>query len=333
MQALAPGVSWWYNWSPAPEAAVQSTYRAAGVNFVPLVWNGNFSVPQLVANIPAGAGYLLGFNEPNFKDQANMTPSEAAAKWPALTYVAQQRGLLLGSPAVNYCGNCVAENGVTYTDPVAYLDAFFAACPACQVDFIAVHWYACDLGALQSYIGRFKKYGKPIWLTEFACGDLPAGQITVARQKSYLSAAVAYLESEPAVARYAWFSGRTGAIPNANLLGDSGQLTELGQLYVGLPAAVVTAAAPAAPAPVLNVLTDPASAAPTVAVPALAATAATYSVVLSDLAGRTVCAADCAGRQLVAGYRLPLAGALPAGVYVLRVRGAGLALTRKLLFR
>jgi len=150
----------------------------------------------------------------------------------------------------------------------------------------------------------------------------------VARQKSYLSAAVAYLESEPAVARCALFSGRTGAIPNAHLLGDSGQLTGLGQLYVGLPAAVATATAP-----VLIVLPDPAAAALTVAVPALAATAASYSVVLSGLAGRTVCAADCAGRQLVAGYRLPLAGALPTGVYVLRARGAGRALTRKLLFR
>lgn len=124
---------------------------------------------------------------------------------------------------------------------MAYLDAFFAACPACRVDFIAVHWHAGDLGARQSCIGRFKKYDKPTWRTGFACGDLPAGQLTAARQKSCLSAAVA---------RYAWFSGHTGAIPNANLLGDSGQLTELGQLYVGLPAAVVTA--PRGPFPLLS---------------------------------------------------------------------------------
>jgi hypothetical protein len=34
--------------------------------------------------------------------------------------------------------------------------------------------------------------------------------------------------------RYAWFSGRTTAIPNVNLLGADGQLTELGQLYESL---------------------------------------------------------------------------------------------------
>jgi len=133
----------------------------AGVNFASLAWNGNFSVPQLVANIPAGADYPRGFNEPNLKNQANTTPSGAAAKWPALTYVAQQRGLLLGSPAVNYCGNCVAENDVTYTDPVAYLDAFFAACPACRVDFIAVHWYACELGPCNRTLGGSKNTASP----------------------------------------------------------------------------------------------------------------------------------------------------------------------------
>jgi hypothetical protein len=113
-----------------------------------------------------------------------------------------------------------------------YFDKFFAACPNCQVDYLAVHWYACSLSALKNYITGMKKYGKPIWLTEFACGD---GDTALANQKAYMQAAVPYLESEPAVARYAWFSGRTTAIPNVNLLAGSGALTELGQIYVNLP--------------------------------------------------------------------------------------------------
>jgi hypothetical protein len=48
--------------------------------------------------------------------------------------------------------------------------------------------------------------------------------------------AVAILEADPDVFRYAWFSGRTSAIPNVDLLGADGQLTALGQEYVGLPA-------------------------------------------------------------------------------------------------
>lgn len=235
MQALSRGMSWWYNWSPTPEAGAASVYQSAGVAFVPMVWGGTPNADQLAASIPAGAQYLLGFNEPNFRSQANMTPSRAAQLWPILEDVARRKGLKLVAPAVNYCGDCVSEGGVTFSDPVTYLDAFFAACPSCQVDYIAVHWYACDLGALQWYIGLFKKYNKPIWLTEFACGDRPHDQITLALQKEYMTAAVNYLENEPAVFRYAWFSGRNNEIPNINLLGNSGQLTELGQLYVSLP--------------------------------------------------------------------------------------------------
>ena len=98
-----------------------------------------------------------------------------------------------------------------------------------------MHTYVCEERWLREKIGELKKYNKPIWLTEFSCGDLPAGQITLAVQKKYLTDAVNYLENEPAVFRYSWFAGRNNEIPNINLLGNSGQLTELGQLSVSLP--------------------------------------------------------------------------------------------------
>jgi hypothetical protein len=47
--------------------------------------------------------------------------------------------------------------------------------------------------------------------------------------------AVPYLENEPAVFRYAWFTGRSSGSPQVNLLGSgSGTLTPLGQDYVSL---------------------------------------------------------------------------------------------------
>ncbi|MBM7117162.1 glycosyl hydrolase [Archangium primigenium] len=237
MRALSGGMSWWYNWSPKPETTAASVAPTVGVSFVPMVWGGTPKADELAASIPTGAQYLLGFNEPNFLYQANKTPSQAAALWPVLEDVARRKNLKLVSPAVNYCGDCVSEGGVKFTDPVVYLDAFFAACKTCQVDYIAVHWYACDLSALKWYVGLFKKYNRPIWLTEFACGDRPHDQITLDVQKKYMTEAVDYLENEPAVFRYAWFSGRNNEIPHINLLGASGQLTELGRLYVSLPEA------------------------------------------------------------------------------------------------
>ncbi|MGI4835344.1 MAG: glycosyl hydrolase [Janthinobacterium lividum] len=242
LRALAPGVAWWYNWAPTPDAAGAATaYQALGVEYVPTQWNGSLdgspvTADNLAAKIPAGTQYLLGFNEPNFRSQANLTPSQAAAVWPVLQEVARRRGLKLVAPSVNYCGDCVSENGVTYYTPTQYLDAFFAACPTCQVDYIAVHTYVCQEQYLRQKVAELKKYNKPIWVTEFACGDMPAGQITAAVQQKYLLDAVNYLEKEPAVFRYAWFSGRNNEIPGINLLGSDGQLTALGQLYVGRPA-------------------------------------------------------------------------------------------------
>ncbi|MFZ6648485.1 discoidin domain-containing protein [Undibacterium sp. TJN25] len=235
LTVLSKGISWWYNWSPTPEAGAAGVYKSLGVDFVPMAWGGTPTVDQLSSQVPDGGKYLLGFNEPNFKSQSDKTPSQAAALWPVLQEVAKRKGLQLGAPAVNYCGDCVSEGGVTFTDPVAYMDAFFAACQGCQIDYIPVHWYACDVSALKSYIDRFRKYGKPLWVTEFACGDNPHDSITLAVQKNYMTAAVNYLENEPIVARYSWFSGRNSSIPNVNLLGADGQLTELGQLYVSLP--------------------------------------------------------------------------------------------------
>ncbi|PJJ54914.1 glycosyl hydrolase [Hymenobacter chitinivorans] len=240
MQVLAPGVSWWYNWYSRPDADAAAVYPGLGVDYVPMQWGRDLdgspvTADRLAANIPAGAKYLLGFNEPNFRYQANLTPTQAAALWPVLQEVARRKNLKLVSPAVNYCGDCVAENGTTYYSPTQYLDAFFAACPTCQVDYIAVHTYVCEERWLRDKIAELKKYNKPIWLTEFACGDMPATQISLAVQQKYLLDAVNYLEKEPAIFRYAWFSGRNNEIPNINLLGASGQLTPLGQQYVSLP--------------------------------------------------------------------------------------------------
>ncbi len=228
MQAVSAGVSWWYNWSLKPDATVGEAYKTAGVEFVPMVWGGVPNVDQVSANIPEGTKYLLAFNEPNFGVQSNITAQRAAELWPVFEQVAARKNLKLVSPAVNYCGgNC------NQTDPLVYLEEFFAACPDCKVDYIALHWYACTPDALIWYLNRFKKFGKPIWLTEFSCGD--QSDLSLAVQKKYMQEAVSILENDTSVFRYAWFAGRTTEIPNVNLLGASGQLTELGQLYVSLP--------------------------------------------------------------------------------------------------
>jgi hypothetical protein len=234
MAVISKGVSWWYNWYYQPESTVASVYRNYDMDFVPMAWGKSINEAGLRAYYASHpeAKFLLGFNEPNFLSQANMKPSEAAALWPKLEKIARDYGLKIVGPAVNYSGDPVQENGVSYSSPFTYLDAFFAACPNCQVDYIAVHNYMCYSGALSDYINQFKKYNKPIWLTEFACWD--QANITSDMQKGLMMGAIDYLENEPMVFRYSWFNGdRAGNYPYISLFSpQTGKLTDLGQLYL-----------------------------------------------------------------------------------------------------
>jgi hypothetical protein len=220
-----PGIAWWYDWS------LQGTGGEG--EFVPMVWGS----ATLSDPIPTSAKFLLGFNEPNFIGQSNLTPTQAAADWPMVQAHAQAAGIPIVSPAVNFCGSSMNASQCSdpqVTDPYTYLKDFFQACAGCEVDAIAVHWYNCDLPSLKAYIEGngslegFVQFGKPIWLTEFSCD----GSHSVADQKAYMQAAVPYLEASPYVARYAWFSAMP--IPNAMLANSDGSLTELGQTYVSL---------------------------------------------------------------------------------------------------
>jgi hypothetical protein len=225
-----PGIGWWYDWSNQP-----SSGAAAGFDFVPMIWG----TKSLGAAIPASSRFLLGFNEPNFKAQSNLTPAQAAQNWPSVETSAKALGIPIVSPAVNFCGSASNTSGCSdpaVTDPYTWLKKFFAACPGCTVDAIAVHWYNCDLPSLQAYIEGnaslegFVQFGKPIWLTEFSCD----GSQSAANQKAYMEAAVPWLEGNAHVARYAWFSATP--IPNALVMAADGSLTDLGKTYVALAA-------------------------------------------------------------------------------------------------
>jgi hypothetical protein len=160
-----------------------------------------------------------------------MTPQAAAQLWPQYESIAAQTGVKIVGPAMTW------GNMTNYEDPVVWLDAFYAAYQAAnnganpQIDYLAFHWY--DYG-LAAQLDSLDKYGKPIWVTEFANWD---SQITtLAEQEAQMTDMVATCESRADVFRYAWFTGRYSPDPHyTSLLGTSGQLTGLGTLYLSLP--------------------------------------------------------------------------------------------------
>ena len=224
---IAPGsafnlaVRWWYNW------AIKNSGANVGIEFVPMIWNAT----TVSSALPNGSKYVLGFNEPNFFTQANLSAAQAASYWPAVQINAASAGVAIVGPAMNFCGPASQCHG---TDPYQYLKEFFADCTNCKVDHIAVHWYNCDLASLRDYLEPggnlegFEQFGKPIWLTEFSCD----GSASVAQQEAYMRAAIPYLEGNPNIFRYSWFSA--DPIPNARLLNSDGSPTSLGQVYISL---------------------------------------------------------------------------------------------------
>ncbi|HSC82973.1 MAG TPA: glycosyl hydrolase [Pseudomonas sp.] len=239
LAALSPGVSWWYNWSPRPNASVPADYRTRyRMDFLPMLWNGNFNDAEITTYLQQHPDirYLLVMNEPNLTDQANLTPSQAAQIWPRYEAIAAATGVAIVGPAITWG----TQPG--YSDPVVWLDAFYAAYRAAngnrdpRIDYLAFHWY--DYG-LAGQLDRLKKYGKSFWVTEFANwhSQNDGAQIdTLAKQKQQMAEMVATCENRADVFRYAWFTGRWS--PDAHhtsLLAGNGELTELGRYYLALP--------------------------------------------------------------------------------------------------
>ncbi len=241
MEEYSKYISWWYNWASQPDAAIRTSYQDYNVDFTPMAWNiSGINGVKYWADRDTAVKYILGYNEPNFIEQANIVPSKAAGAWHYLEQIAQEHNLKIVGPAVNYCGNCVSENGVTYTNPFKYLDDFFAACTDCQVDYLGLHWYGSG-NSIMNYIDDARKYNKPIWVTEFASWDYSNPVANAEEQIKYLAGTTNFLERDPDIYRYSWFIGRRlgedyGTAPYIDLYAkENGMLTELGQMYMDIP--------------------------------------------------------------------------------------------------
>ncbi|MCQ2334765.1 MAG: glycoside hydrolase family protein [Paludibacteraceae bacterium] len=228
---LTDAISWNYNWGNTPTNDAADWFDANGVEYCPMCWNGNYSKDKIRAYVAAhpSTKYLLAFNEPNLTDQANMVPSKAAELWPDVVALAKELNLKLVSPAMNYG----TLNG--YFDPIKWMDEFLAqpGVSIDDIDAISLHCYMGSAAGLIGFVDSFRKYNKPIWMTEFCAWE---NLSSVEGQMTYMCQVLNYFEQEPVVERYAWFIPRykkPGDYPYMQLLtnGSSPELTELGQMF------------------------------------------------------------------------------------------------------
>ncbi|MFD5625978.1 sigma-70 family RNA polymerase sigma factor [Streptomyces sp. NPDC127072] len=225
-QALAAsGASWYYTWATQHSGVT----TPGSATFVPMIWGASSVTDAALAEARAQGPYLLGFNEPDFAEQSNMSVEQALGLWPRL----MEAGKILGSPAV--------ATGADVSG--GWLDRFMsgAADKGYRVDFITLHWYGGDFRTpqavqqLTSYIEAVhQRYDKPIWLTEYALIDFSNGTRfpSPAEQAAFVTASTKALDSLPYLQRYAWFGlGSDPSKPNSGLFTNGTTTTEAGRAF------------------------------------------------------------------------------------------------------
>jgi len=189
--SLLTGTTWVYNWGTNP-GLLEECFLQLGIEFVPMIWGSTADFSSVYLN----SSYLLTFNEPNFSQQSNLSPAQAAALWPQIEAVAAKNNMKISSPSASYGG----DRG----DPIAWLHQFFGNCSKCKVDFITTHQYDCNAAGLHGAMTNFKQFNLPIWVTEFACWGS-----SVSQEVSFLQSLLPMFDGDASIARYSYFGARS----------------------------------------------------------------------------------------------------------------------------
>jgi Glycosyl hydrolase catalytic core len=224
MQFTKPGskISWLYNWSPNPSPA-------PALNFVPMQWNhvDAASLARKVQECHATA--LLGFNEPELPDQANMPVELAANEWLQHIEPLRRSGIRCGSPGISS-----APHGMQWLKQFLYI----IRAQGGDIDFYAFHWYGETLGQFYDYIwSTHHQLGpdRPVWITEFAPTNWNQGApLPKEHVENFVAEACKYLDTLDWVERYAFFGAMrdTGNVGQwAAMIDSQGNLTNVGRIY------------------------------------------------------------------------------------------------------
>lgn len=179
---------WSYNWGANLSSTTENEY-------VPMQW-GTWNLDANVETLKTkpDVTHFLAFNEPDGKEQANMTMDQILNYWPKLMLT----GLRLGSPAF------------VRTDSLyKFMDKALAK--GYRVDFMCLHSYEKRSG--DNYINTiykplYDKYKIPLWITEFAYGA-PWNTTTSDNMLSYNNGNkdfIQKMDAAPFVERYALFA-------------------------------------------------------------------------------------------------------------------------------
>lgn len=224
-------ISWLYNWSPDPSLPPNSPFP-----FVPMVWNGSQCHVNSLTRVldenreKCPQRVILGFNEPELHDQANMSPDEAANLWMDHMEPLRRSGIRVGSPGMSN-----APQGMPWMR--SFLSNIRSR--GGDVDFWCLHWYGETLGQFYDYIWSTHHQldaSKPVWITEWAPSNWDEGRpLEKGYVEGFVRDACKYLDGLEWVERYCFFGAmnNTGTVGrHAAMLDNEGRLTEVGRIYM-----------------------------------------------------------------------------------------------------
>ncbi|KAL3423958.1 hypothetical protein PVAG01_05705 [Phlyctema vagabunda] len=229
-------LTWYYNYGIDPSPAY-SNRSQADFEFVPMLWGTPSSDTDTTfsdgveALISGGTNisHILAFNEPDGESStggSSIQPEAAAKTWIREVVPLQKMGVQCGGPAVTG-----SQRGITW------LEDFFSACSSlgtnCTVDFLPVHWYG-NFEGLASFLGQVAAAypNTSIWITEYALNhaDLDDSQ-------AFFNSSAEYFDRLDFVGRYSYFGSFRSSVsnvgPNAAMLTQKGELTDIGSWYLG----------------------------------------------------------------------------------------------------
>jgi len=193
---------WFYNWNNNENSGFNREYSPIRQTR----WWPSYDITNAKQNVT----HLLGFNEPDSPDQADMTVTQAINEWPNL----MRSGLRLGSPAPT-------DGGLNWL--YQFLDQANAL--NYRVDFVAVHFYRGGQTATQLYNWLRDihiRTGKPLWVTEWNNGAnwTCCAPSSYEQQATIIKSFSEKMDEAPFVERYAvynWLNGNRELIVNGNL--------------------------------------------------------------------------------------------------------------------
>lgn len=190
------GCGWYYNWSLSP-------YSDIDLPFVPMVWGWNAKrSPARLQLVPRRAPILFGFNEPDGRNQANLSVPEALNAWPRFQHLAHE----IVSPS------CVNARGRWMTNFMLQAERH-----RLNIDSVGVHSYSAPHAGqvIERLEETYRLYGRPIWVTEIAVADWRAGKngkrnrYDVDATLEFMTEITAFMEQTDWIKGYAWLSSGT----------------------------------------------------------------------------------------------------------------------------